>query len=213
VSKERVLAFSDAVTAILITIMVLEVHIPEEATLHALESIAPTLASYLLSFILVGIYWNNHHHLYQAVERVSGNVLWANSHLLFWLSLIPFGMGWMGAHPFARVPTACYGFVLLICSVAYEILVRSLLTLHGKDSLLVEAIGDHVKGILSVVICLISVPVAFVLPWLADALYVLIACMWFIPIRRIEKRIADEAPAEEPDSTAPELVAGNGETR
>jgi uncharacterized membrane protein len=188
-SKNRLEAFSDGVIAIIITIMVLELRVPHEATPAALLSIAPVFLSYLLSFVFLGIYWSNHHHLLQAVEHVSGGVLWANLHLLFWLSLIPFVTGWMGENHFAPLTMALYGVVLLLAAVAYFILARLLVTLHDQDSVLVTAIGKDFKGKISVVIYLAAIPLAFVKSWMAGALYVLVAVMWLVPDRRIEKKI------------------------
>jgi len=188
-SKGRMEAFSDGVIAIIITIMVLELHPPHEATLAALRPLAPIVSSYLLSFLFVGIYWNNHHHLLQAARQVDGRVLWANLHLLFWLSLIPFISGWMGETTFAAWPVALYGVDLLFAGIAYYILVHLLITLHGADSPLAAAIGRDAKGILSVIVYLLAIPVAFLNAGVAFALYALVAIMWLIPDRRIEKQL------------------------
>jgi len=188
-SKSRLEAFSDGVIAIIITIMVLELKVPHEATWHAMAPIAPVFLSYVLSFVFLGIYWSNHHHLLQAVEHVSGGVLWANLHLLFWLSLIPFVTGWMGENNFAPVPAALYGGVLLFAAVAYFILARALLSIHAPDSVLATALGADFKGKISLVIYLVAIPLAFVRSWLACVFYVLVAVMWLIPDRRIEKKI------------------------
>jgi uncharacterized membrane protein len=183
-------AFSDGVIAILITIMVLELTVPEEATLAALRPLIPTFVSYVLSFIFLGIYWNNHHHLLQASKRVDGRALWANLHLLFWLSLFPFATGWMGENNFSAWPVALYGVILLLAAVAYYILAHTLITLHGSDSVLATALGGDFKGRISIVIYLVAIPLAFVGSWLAFGLYVLNAVMWLIPDRRIEKTLA-----------------------
>lgn len=188
-SKSRMEAFSDGVLAIIITIMVLELNIPHEADLHALIPLIPVLLSYVLSFVFLGIYWNNHHHLLQVVKHVNGRVLWANLHLLFWLSLIPFVTGWMGETYFSTWPVALYGVVLLCAAIAYFILAKSLVALHGRESALATTLGRDVKGKASMVIYLAAIPLAFASAWLAWALYVVVACMWFIPDRRIEKTL------------------------
>lgn len=188
--KRRMEAFSDGVIAIIITIMVLSLTVPFGANLAALRPLIPTFLSYALSFVFLGIYWNNHHHLLQAIEYVDGRVLWANLHLLFWLSLIPFGIGWMGKNDFAAWPVALYGMVLLLAAVAYFILARTLISLHGKDSVLAAALGRDFKGKVSVLIYFAAIPLAFVNAWLACGLYVLVAVMWLIPDRRIEKTMA-----------------------
>lgn len=189
-SKNRLEAFSDGVIAILITIMVLELRPPEGTNPAALRPLIPVFLSYVLSFIYLGIYWNNHHHLFQVVQRVDGRVLWANIHLLFWLSLIPFVTAWMGENGFAAWPVALYGVVLLLAAVAYFILTRALLAVHSPDSALAEALGRDFKGKVSVVIYLIAIPLAFLAPWLAGALYVLVALIWLIPDRRVERVLA-----------------------
>jgi uncharacterized membrane protein len=189
-SKGRLEAFSDGVLAIIITIMVLELSRPHGAELTALRPLLPTFVSYLLSFVFLGIYWNNHHHLLQAVAHVNGRVLWANLHLLFWLSLIPFATAWMGENEFAAAPVALYGAVLLLAAVAYFILTRALIALHGGESALAHAIGRDRKGKASVLIYLAAIPLAFVSAWLACALYVLVVVLWFVPDRRIEKMLA-----------------------
>jgi uncharacterized membrane protein len=189
-TKGRLEAFSDGVIAILITIMVLELKVPHDASWAGLVPIAPVFLSYLLSVVFLGIYWSNHHHLLQVVEHVNGRVLWANLHLLFWLSLIPFVTGWMGENNFAAVPAACYGIVLLLAAIAYFILARTLLSIHAPDSVLAKALGADFKGKISVVIYLVAIPLAFVKSWLACAIYVLVAVMWLVPDRRIEKKIA-----------------------
>jgi uncharacterized membrane protein len=190
-SKGRMEAFSDGVIAILITIMVLELKVPRTADLAALLPLIPVFLSYVLSFLFLGIYWSNHHHLLQAIKHVDGRSLWANLHLLFWLSLIPFVTGWMGENNFASWPVAGYGVVLLFAAIAYFILTRVLIALHGSDSILASAVGRDFKGKVSVVIYLAAIPLAFVNPWFACALYVLVAVMWLIPDRRIEKTLAE----------------------
>ena len=188
-TRNRMEAFSDGVIAIIITIMVLELRPPHEATFGALRPLAPVFLSYVLSFIYIGIYWSNHHHLSQVVERVNGGVLWANLHLLFWLSMIPFVTAWMGETHFAAVPAAVYGVVLLFAAIAYFILTRALLSAHARDSLLATALGRDFKGKISMVIYLVAIPLAFIRPWLACLLYVLVAVTWLVPDRRIEKRV------------------------
>ena len=183
--------FSDGVIAIIITIMVLELRPPHEARLSALAPLFPVLLSYVLSFIYIGIYWNNHHHMLHAVQHVSGRVLWANLHLLFWLSLVPFVTAWMGEYHFASVPVAMYGVVLLLASIAYFILSRALITLHGKNSLLADAVGKDFKGLVSTAIYLVAIPLALIKWWIAFSLYVLVAMMWLAPDRRIEKRLVE----------------------
>jgi len=188
-SKGRLEAFSDGVIAILITIMVLALTVPHEATLAALRPLIPTFLSYALSFVFLGIYWNNHHHLFQAIQQVDGRVLWANMHLLFWLSLIPFATAWMGENDFAHWPVALYGVVLLFAGIAYFILARVLIALHGKDSVLATALGSDFKGQVSIVLYLVAIGLSFVSSELACAVYVLVAVMWLIPDRRIEKTL------------------------
>jgi uncharacterized membrane protein len=190
-SKGRMEAFSDGVIAILITIMVLELRVPHGTDAVALLPLVPVFLSYVLSFIFLGIYWNNHHHLLQAIKHVDGRVLWANLHLLFWLSLIPFVTGWMGEHEFAAWPVALYGVVMLGAAIAYFILTRVLIALHGGDSVLATAVGRDVKGKVSVVIYAAAILLAFVNSWFACGLYILVAVMWLIPDRRIEKAISE----------------------
>ncbi len=185
-SKGRLEAFSDGVIAILITIMVLEMKVPHQADIAALRTLAPIFLSYALSFVFLGIYWNNHHHLLQAVKHVNGQVLWANMHLLFWLSLIPFATGWMGENYFAPMPVALYGVVLLFAGSAYYILAQILAGLHGKDSALARALGSDFKGKVSVVMYLAAIILTFVNSWFSCALYVAVAILWLIPDRRIE---------------------------
>ena len=190
-SKGRLEAFSDGVIAIIITIMVLELKVPHEATLAALIPVFPVFLSYILSFVILGTYWNNHHHLLQATKHVDGGVLWANLHLLFWLSLIPFVTGWVGQNRFAAWPVALYGIVQFFAAMAYFVLTRALISLHGKDSALGTAIGRDFKGKASAVVFLLAFPIAFVNSRFAFILYVLVAIMWFVPDRRIERTLAE----------------------
>jgi uncharacterized membrane protein len=190
-SKGRLEAFSDGVIAILITIMVIELRVPHGASLADLRPLGPVLLSYVLSFVYLGIYWNNHHHLLHAVRHVDGRVLWANLHLLFWLSLLPFVTHWTGETGFAPVPVAAYGSVLLLAGFAYWLLVRALIAREGKDSLLASAIGSDFKGNASVLVYLAAVALAFVDPRVANALYVSVAILWLIPDRRIERALAE----------------------
>lgn len=189
--KGRLEAFSDGVIAILITIMVLELKVPHSPDFESLRAIVPTLLSYVLSFIYLGIYWNNHHHMFRITEHVNGGVLWANLHLLFWLSLIPFATAWMGENHFEAVPTALYGVILLAAALAYWILQRTIIGVDGSNSRLAKAIGVDVKGRISPLIYMIAIPLAFVHQYLADALYVAVALMWLVPDRRIEREIAE----------------------
>ncbi len=193
-SKGRLEAFSDGVIAILITIMVLELKVPHGPDLRALSGFLPVILSYVLSFVFLGIYWNNHHHLFQAVRRVDGRVLWANLHLLFWLSLVPWATAWMGENHDASVPVALYGGILFLAGCAYYILAHLLISLHGQDSTLARAIGDDSKGIVSVLLYAIGVGLAFLRPAFSLALYVTVAVIWLVPDRRIEKILA---PGEE----------------
>ena len=189
-SKNRMEAFSDGVLAIIITIMVLELTVPHGTDLAALRPLIPVFLSYVLSFIFLGIYWNNHHHLFQAVQTVNGGVLWANLHLLFWLSLIPFVTGWMGENNFAALPVALYGVVLLFAAIAYFILTHVLLSIHEGDSILATALRRGFKEKISVVIYLLAIPLAFVSSWIAGGLYIAVAITWLIPDRRIERTIS-----------------------
>ncbi|HLI96396.1 MAG TPA: TMEM175 family protein [Candidatus Baltobacteraceae bacterium] len=189
--KERLVAFSDGVFAVIITIMVLELKVPHGTDLAALHSTLPVFLVYVLSFLYVGIYWNNHHHLLYACERINGRVMWSNLHLLFWLSLIPFTTGWMGENHFAAIPTAVYGVVLLLAGIAYWILVNALIAVGGAESMLARAIGSDFKGRISLMMYAIAIASAFVNQWIADALYVLVAVIWLVPDRRIEKRITE----------------------
>ena len=187
--KGRLEAFSDGVLAIVITIMVLEMKVPHGDDLQSLKPLLPVFLSYVLSFIYIGIYWNNHHHMIHAARHVSGKVLWANIHLLFWLSLVPFVTGWMGENNFTTWPVALYGLVLLMAGSAYYILAHSLIHIHGKDSTFATAIGNDRKGKISVVIYAIGIGLCFIHSFLGFGLYVLVAAMWFIPDRRFEKKL------------------------
>jgi uncharacterized membrane protein len=189
-NKNRLEAFSDGVLAVIITIMVLEMKPPQGANLQALRPVIPVILSYLLSFIYIGIYWNNHHHLLHATQHVNGAILWANLHLLFWLSLVPFTTAWMDENHFESWPVAVYGMVLLMAGVAYFILTKALIQLHGKDSTLAKAIGRDKKGKLSIVAYAVAIPLAFAHPWIAASGYVLVALMWLIPDRRIERNVS-----------------------
>ena len=189
-NKGRLEAFSDGVFAVIITIMVLEMKVPQGASLDALTPVLPVFLVYVLSFVNVGIYWSNHHHMLHAVERVDGRALWANLHLLFWLSLMPFTTGWMGENHFAALPTAVYGVVLLMAGVAYTLLQISLVAVNGNKKTLSQAVGRDLKGKLSVLAYVCAIPLAFLNQWIADALYVAVALMWIVPDRRIEKVLA-----------------------
>jgi uncharacterized membrane protein len=185
----RLEAFSDGVLAIIITIMVLELKVPHGASLSALLPLWPVIISYVISFVYIGIYWNNHHHLMHAANSVNGAVMWANLHLLFWLSLVPFVTGWMGENHFAALPVALYGGVLLMSGVAYYILAQALIGHHGQGSILAKAIGRDAKGLVSLVMYGLAIPLTFVERWAALAMYVAVAIIWLIPDRRIEKHI------------------------
>jgi uncharacterized membrane protein len=187
--KTRLEAFSDGVLAIIITIMVLELKVPHGEGLEALRPLVPVFVSYVVSFLYVGIYWNNHHHMLQATRHVNGRVLWANLHLLFWLSLLPFVTGWMGENHFAQLPSALYGAVLLMAGLAYWILARTIVAAEGRESLLAKAIGKDRKGTASIVLYVIAIPLAFVSQWIALAIYVCVAMVWLIPDTRIERVI------------------------
>lgn len=189
--KGRLEAFSDGVIAIIITIMVLELKVPHGDTFADLVPLWPVLLSYVLSFIYIGIYWSNHHHLVHAVHQVNGVVLWANLHLLFWLSLVPFVTAWMGENQFAALPVAAYGSVLLAASIAYFFLTRSLLAVEGGDSRLAHAVGSDYKGIVSTALYIAALPLAFFNVWLACSIYALVAAIWLVPDRRIERIIAN----------------------
>lgn len=188
-NKGRMEAFSDGVFAVIITIMVLEMKVPHGLDLQALRSVTPAFLSYVLSFIYVGIYWNNHHHLLHATERVAGNILWANLHLLFWLSLVPFATAWMGENHFATIPVAVYGGILLLAGIAYFILTRSLIAHHGKESLLATSIGRDRKGVTSLGLYVVAILLSFWKPLLACGIYSLVAIMWLLPDPRIEKAV------------------------
>jgi uncharacterized membrane protein len=188
-SKGRLEAFSDGVIAILITIMVLELKVPQGADGDALRPLLPVFLTYVLSFVFLGIYWNNHHHMFQATHQINGQILWANLHLLFWLSLIPFVTGWMGENHFAPLPTAVYGVVLLLAGLAYVLLQHTIIAAQGPNSRLAAAVGRDVKGKLSALLYAVAIPSAFVHQWIADALYVVVALMWLVPDRRIESKL------------------------
>lgn len=189
--KSRLEAFSDGVIAIIITIMVLELKVPRSADFEALRTLLPIFLSYVLSFIYIGIYWNNHHHLFQAVDSINGKILWANLHLLFWLSLVPFTTGWMGQNHFDSLPTAVYGINLLMSAIAYTILQVLIIRHHGKNHILAEAVGGDWKGKLSLILYIAAIPLAYVEQWISDILYVTVALIWFIPDKRIEKAIQE----------------------
>ena len=192
-NKNRLEAFSDGVIAIIITIMVLEFKVPHGESWGDLLGLTPVFLSYVLSFVNVGIYWNNHHHLLHAVRRVDGRILWANLHLLFWLSLMPFATAWMGENHFAELPVAVYAIDLLLCALAYTLLQQQIIHLHGRDSLLASAVGNDWKGKASLASYVLSVPLAFAgLPWLAGLLMGVVACLWLVPDKRIERRLAEE---------------------
>jgi uncharacterized membrane protein len=185
----RLEAFSDAVIAIIMTIMVLELKIPHGADMAALRATAPAFVAYLVSFVYLGIYWNNHHHMLQATEQVSGGILWANSHLLFWLSLVPATTAWVGENPTASLPAAVYGIVLLCAAIAYTILQRCIIAFEGADSVLATAVGRDLKGRVSPVLYVAAIPLAFVRPWISYTLFVVVAMLWLVPDRRIEHRL------------------------
>jgi len=189
-NKGRLEAFSDGVLAVIITVMVLEMKSPRGTDLAALSPVIPVFLSYVLSFVYIGIYWNNHHHLLHATQRVNGVILWANLHLLFWLSLVPFTTAWLGENHLAPWPIAVYGAVLLMAGVAYVILTRALIELHGRDSTIATSIGKDRKGKISIAIYAVGIPLAFVHPWIAGACYVIVAIVWLIPDRRIERKLA-----------------------
>lgn len=187
--NERINAFSDGVIAIIITIMVLELKAPHEANWQTLQALAPELLSYVLSFIYVAIYWNNHHHLMHTVESVDGGILWANMHLLFWLSLVPFATKWLGAAHFEQIPTAIYAVILLMSAIAYYILQIAIVRRHGEDGKLAQAIGSDVKAKLSLALYAASIGLAFVSPWISQAIFAVVALIWIVPDRRIEKAL------------------------
>jgi uncharacterized membrane protein len=189
--KDRLLAFSDGVVAIIITIMVLELKVPHGASWEDLAGVLPTFLSYVLSFVYVAIYWNNHHHLLYTVNRVDGLILWANTHLLFWLSLVPFATAWMGENHFAKLPTAVYGVALLMPAIAYPLLQKAILRREGQDSTLAKALGRDIKGKISPFLYVTAIALSFVSPLLAGIIYVSVAVMWLIPDRRIERALAE----------------------
>lgn len=191
--KGRLEAFSDGVIAILITIMVLELKIPHGADLESLRPLLPVFLTYVLSFVYLAIYWNNHHHMLHTAEHINGKILWANMHLLFWLSLIPFVTGWMGENHFAPLPTAVYGAVMLAAAIAYYILQTQIVAQQGANSKLRAALGRDVKGKLSPLLYAVAIPLAFVNQWFSDALYILVALMWLVPDRRIESGLSEPA--------------------
>jgi len=190
--KTRLEAFSDGVMAIIIAIMVLEIKVPHGNTIDDLFPLVPVFLSYLLSFIYLAIYWNNHHHMIHTVDKVNGKILWANMHLLFWLSLIPFATGWIGENHFESLPMAFYGIILLMAAIAYFILQRQIIAQHGKDSLLLKAVGKDLKGKISPVLYIIAILFSFKIQWLSGAIYVLVALIWLIPDKRIERIINNE---------------------
>ena len=195
--KGRLEAFSDGVLAIIITIMVLEIKVPHGDMPEDLKPLLPIFMSYVLSFIYIGIYWNNHHHLMQVVHKVSGAVLWSNIHLLFWLSLVPFATAWMGENHFSKWPVILYGFILMMAGVAYYILAHSLTAIHGKESTLAKAIGKDKKGIISVILYIVGIACSlFIHPWIGFSIYIIVAAIWFIPDRRIEKKIEADHKAD-----------------
>lgn len=197
--KERLTAFSDGVMAIIVTIMVLELKAPHDPSPGALIALAPVFSSYVLSFFHVAIYWNNHHHLFQTVERVNGRILWANMDLLFWLSFVPFSTAWMSENNFAPTPVAVYGLSLLMPAVAYYLLTRTLISVHSRESTLVRAVGAIRKEIISVALYFTAIAVAFVEPYASLAIYVLVAAIWIVPDRRIERVIVHEVEEDATD--------------
>jgi uncharacterized membrane protein len=186
-TKGRLEAFSDGVIAILITILVLELHVPHGADWQALRPLLPVFLTYVLSFLYLAIYWNNHHHMLHAAGRINGRILWANMHLLFWLSLIPFATGWMGTNHFAALPNAVYGAVLLLAGLAYLVLEKAIIGAQGPDSTLATAVGRETKGKLSLAMYAAAIPLAFFNQWISDGIYVVVALMWLVPDRRIER--------------------------
>ena len=189
-NKNRLEAFSDGVLAIIITIMILEIKVPEDPSFESLKPLIPVFLSYVLSFVYVGIYWNNHHHMLQVVKKVNGSILWGNLFLLFWLSLIPFGTSWIGSQHFATVPMSVYGFILLMNAISYTLLQNQIIKLEGKDSALYRAVEKDVKGKISLACYISAIPLAFVSPWISGFLYTTVALMWIIPDQRIEKQIS-----------------------
>ncbi len=189
--SNRLEAFSDGVLAIIITIMVLELKAPKGESLLALQPMIPGFLSYVLSFVYIGIYWNNHHHMLHTVEKVSGAMLWANLHLLFWLSLFPLATAWMGENHFATIPVALYGLVLLMAAISYWVLQRTIISSQGEDSILRRAIGKDYKGISSPLLYLAAIPLSFLSPWISEGIYVLVALLWLVPDKRIETMLRD----------------------
>jgi uncharacterized membrane protein len=194
-TKGRLEAFSDGVLAVIITIMVLELKVPHGDDLRALDDMLPGFLGYVLSFVNVGIYWNNHHHLFHATRRISGGVMWANLHLLFWLSLVPVSTGWVGANPSAAWPAALYGAVLLMAAIAWLVLERRIIAVNGKDSELARAVAHGAKENASPILYSAAIGLAFVRPWIADALYAVVAMMWVVPDRRIESKVTGDQPS------------------
>ena len=190
--KGRLEAFSDGVLAIIITIMVLEMKVPHGGTWAELKTLTPVFMSYILSFIYIGIYWNNHHHLMHVTHKINGKIMWANSHLLFWLSLMPFASGWMGENHFTQLPTAVFGVILLMAGIAYYILSRCLIKFHGKESTLAKAVGNDAKGIISVVVYALGIVLSFYYTWISLLLYTMVAILWLVPDKRIEKKLEEE---------------------
>jgi uncharacterized membrane protein len=195
--KERLAAFSDGVIAIIITIMVLELKVPHGTDWAALAGVLPTFLSYVLSFLYVGIYWNNHHHLLHTARRVNGTILWANMHLLFWLSLIPFATGWLGENHLARLPTALYGVALLMPAIAYYLLQLAIIRHQGRQGALAAALGHDIKGKLSPLLYSAAILLAFVQPWISHAIYVVVALIWLVPDPRIEHAVREATPAQD----------------
>lgn len=187
--KNRLEAFSDGVLAIIITIMILEIKVPEESTFESLKPLIPVVLSYVLSFVYIGIYWNNHHHMFQVAKKVNGSILWSNLFLLFWLSLIPFATSWIGEQHFAAVPMSVYGVILLMCAISYTLLQNKIIKLEGKDSVLYKAIEKDTKGKISLICYVLAIPLAFVSPYISGFLYTTVALIWIIPDKRIENQI------------------------
>jgi uncharacterized membrane protein len=192
-AKGRLEAFSDGVIAIILTIMALEMKVPRGGDFRALEPVLPVLLSYVLSFVFIGIYWNNHHHLLHATRQINGRIMWANLHLLFWLSLVPVATGWLGENPSASLPAATYGVLLLMAAVAYSLLQAAILALNGRESVLAKAVGGDLKAKTSLLLYAVAIALAFVRPWISELLYALVAILWFIPDPRIEKAVASKA--------------------
>ncbi len=190
--KNRLEAFSDGVIAIIITIMVLELKVPHGTDFESLKPLLPVFLSYVLSFVYIGIYWNNHHHMLHMVKHVTGAMLWSNLHLLFWLSLLPFVTGWMGENHFSALPLAMYGVILMMAGFAYWLLQQTIISSQGENSILAQAVGRDVKGKLSVILYMLAIGVTIFCPWLAALIYTLVACMWLVPDRRIEGALAEE---------------------